>query len=62
MGLLDAPDLAGSERGQARGRSLAIDPEIERLRSDLRRTQRVVWVLAAATAVLAVLVVISLIR
>jgi hypothetical protein len=62
MGLTDAPDLAGSERSQARGRVVASDQEIERLRQDLRRTQRVVWVLAAATAILAVLVVISLAR
>jgi hypothetical protein len=62
MGLLDAPGLAKTGPGGSMVRSVGIDPELERLRKRLRRTEVVLWALAALTVILAVTVVILLAR
>jgi hypothetical protein len=62
MGLIDAVDPAEAEPGQARGKPVAIGPELERLRAELRRVEVALVVLAAVTAVLAIVVVILLMR
>jgi hypothetical protein len=62
MGLLDAPGLAKTEPAQSTVRSAEIDAELERLRKRLRRTALALSVLAAVTAILAVMVVILLTR
>jgi hypothetical protein len=62
MGLLEASEPAGPKPGQPTGGSVVIDPDLERLRKELRRTRLILWVLVAATLVLAVIVVVLLIR
>jgi len=62
MGLLDPSELAEPRSGRPTGRSPAIDPELERLRNDLRRLTLVVVALVAASAILAVTVVVLLFR
>jgi hypothetical protein len=62
MGLTDAPDIAGSQAGQSRGRPVAVDPELERLRQRLRNVQVALLVVAVIAGVLAVMVVILLAR
>jgi hypothetical protein len=53
MGLLDASETS---------RPVPVDPELERLRSELRRARSMLWVLVAVIAILAVVVVVLLIR
>ena len=48
--------------GQPRARPVAAGPELERLGKQVRRLERVVWVLAGATVVLALAVVFLLVR
>jgi hypothetical protein len=62
MGLLDEPTPAEPRPGQQASPSVAIDPELERLRGQLRRARLILWVLVAVSAVLAVVVVALLIR
>ena len=62
MGLLDPSEPAAPRSGRPTGRSRAIDPELERLRNDLRRLDVIVGVLVAATGILAVIVVVLLFR
>ena len=62
MGLMDAPDVAGSQPGQSRGRPVAVDPELERLRQRLRSVEVALLVVAVIAGVLAVIVVILLTR
>ena len=62
MGLLDPSEPAEPRSGRPTGRSRAIDPELERLRNDLRRLDVIVGVLVAATGILAVIVVVLLFR
>jgi hypothetical protein len=62
MGLTDAPETAQAKPGESKARSVTTDPELERLRRELRRIKVVVWLLAAVTVILAVAVVILLTR
>ena len=62
MGLTDPPEPTEHPPGHSRGRSVAMDPEVESLRKELRRLETIVWVLAAFTGFLAVLVAVLLIR
>ena len=62
MGLIDAVDPAEAEPGHARSKPIAFGPELERLRADLRRVEVGLVVLAALTALLAVLVLVLLAR
>jgi hypothetical protein len=62
MGLMDAPDVAGAQPSQPRGRSVAVDPELERLRQRLRSVEVALLVVAVVAGILAVTVVILLAR
>jgi len=62
MGLLDASDAAEPQAGQPTSRPVAVDPELERLRADLRRARSMLWMLVAVIAILVVAVVFLLIR
>jgi hypothetical protein len=62
MGLMDAPEVAGSQPGQPRSRSVSVDPELERLRQRLRSVEVALLVVAIIAGVLAVMVVILLAR
>lgn len=65
MGLLDEPtpaERAATQPGQQASPSVAIDPELERLRGNLRRARLIIWALVALSALLAVVVVALLIR
>jgi hypothetical protein len=62
MGLMDAPVVAGSQAGQAKARSVAVDPELERLRQRLRNVEVALLVVAVIAGLLAVIVVILLAR
>ena len=62
MGLIDAPDVAGSQPAQPKGRSVAVDPELERLRQRLRNVEVALLVVAVIAGILAVIVVILLLR
>jgi hypothetical protein len=61
MGLVDA-EPAAAEPGQPGGRSTDLAPEVERLSGELRRAERILWVLGAVTAILAVIVIVLLVR
>jgi hypothetical protein len=62
MGLMDAAEAAEPLAGRPTGRPLAIDPDLERLRAELRRARTILWVLVAISAILAVAVMVLLIR
>ena len=62
MGLLDASASADPHPGQPASRPAAIDPELERLRKELRRTRLILWVLIAVIAILVVVLVVLLFR
>jgi uncharacterized membrane protein len=62
MGLLEASDAAKPQAGQATSPPVAADPELERLRADLRRARSMLWMLVAVIAILGVAVVFLLIR
>jgi hypothetical protein len=62
MGLLDASESAKPQTGQPTSRPAPVDPELERVRSELRRARSMLWVLVAIIAILAVGVVVLLIR
>lgn len=62
MGLLDEPTPAEPQPDRSAGRSVAADPELERVRGDLRRARLIILALLAVSALLAVLVVVLLIR
>ena len=62
MGLLDEAERAATQPGQQASPSVAIDPELVRLRGNLRRARLIIWALVALSALLAVVVVALLIR
>jgi len=62
MGLTDAAEVTEVRLTQPTNRPLAIDPELERLRSQLRRVKTIAWALAAFSLLLAVVVVALLAR
>lgn len=62
MGLTDASEPSEPQPGQRTGSSVAIDPELERLRQDLRRTKVILWLLVGVIAILVVAVVVLLFR
>ena len=62
MGLMDAPGTAGSLSAQPTSRQVAIDPELVRVREELRRLKVILSLLVGAIAILAVVVVVLLIR
>ena len=62
MGLTDSVDAAEHQAAQPRGRAGAADPELDRLRGELRRSQMTVRVLVAVLGCFALLVVILLVR
>ena len=62
MGLADTSEPAEPQPGQPRGRSVVIGPEPERLRTELRRIEVILWVLLAVSGILTVMVVVLLIR
>lgn len=62
MGLLDEPEPGATQPNQLVGSSVAADPQLERLRGDLRRARLIIWALVALSALLAVVVVALLIR
>lgn len=62
MGLMDASEPAERQPRPPVDRFVVVDPELERLRKQLQRTEAIVWVLVAVSAVLAVLVVVLLFR
>jgi len=61
MGLSDAPATPGPTASPAKAQ-VAIDPTVEALQGRLRRVESIVWVLAAAVAILAVAVLFLLLR
>jgi hypothetical protein len=62
MGLMDAADVAETQPAQPQDRPVAIDPELERLREELRRSRMILWLLVGVIVILAVAVVALLIR
>jgi hypothetical protein len=62
MGLGQTALPREAQPGQVRGRPATADPELERLRGQLRRTERTLRVLVVVTVILAVVVVVLLIR
>ena len=62
MGLLEASDAAKPPAGELTSRPVAVDPEIERLRAELRRARSMLWALVAVIAILGLAVVFLLIR
>jgi hypothetical protein len=62
MGLMDTSEPAEAQQGQPTGQSVGIDPELERLRKELRRIEVILWVLVAVVGILAVIVVVLLFR
>ena len=62
MGLGESASPRDMQQGQTRGRSVAVDPELERLRGQLRRTEMMLRALVVFTVVLAIAVVLLLIR
>jgi hypothetical protein len=61
MGLTESVEATQPQAGQSRGRGTTADPELDRLRAELRRTQMIVWVLVAIAVFLAVLVTVLLV-
>jgi hypothetical protein len=62
MGLIDVPEGAETQAGHPAARAIAVDPELERLRQDLRRLRSILWALVGVIVVLAIAVVVLLIR
>jgi hypothetical protein len=62
MGLGETAPPRDAQAGQTRGRPAAVDPELERLRGQLRRTETIMRTLVVVTVILAVVVVLLLIR
>jgi hypothetical protein len=62
MGLTDPAEPATRQPRPPTDRPAVIDPELERLRKQLQRTEAIVWVLLGVSAILAVLVVVLLFR
>lgn len=62
MGLTDPAEPVERQPRQPADRPVVIDPELELLRRQLRRTEAIVWALLAVSAILAVLVVFLLFR
>ncbi len=62
MGLGETAPPRDALPGQARGRPATVDPELERLRGQLRRTELMLRALVVVTVILAVVVVVLLIR
>ncbi len=62
MGLMDSAASPESLSGSSRSRPVAIGPELEQLRMQLRRTERILWLLVVVTGILAVLVGVLLVR
>ncbi len=62
MGLGESAAPREAQAGQTRGRSVAVDPELDRLRGQLRRTELMLRVLVVVSVVLAIAVVLLLVR
>jgi hypothetical protein len=62
MGLADTAASPERQPGQPRGRSVVTSAEFERLRTELRRVEVILWALVGVTGILAVIVVVLLIR
>ena len=62
MGLTDPSPAAEGLPAQPTSRPAAIEPELKRLRNELRRLKAVAWGLAAVIAILVVLVIVLLVR
>ncbi len=62
MGLTDPAPSGGRLPAEPASRPAAIEPELTRLRDDLRRLKAVAWGLAAVIAILVVLVIVLLVR
>jgi hypothetical protein len=62
MGLMDASETATPELAETTSRPVAIDPEVARLREELRRMRRSLALLIGIIAVLGILVVVLLVR
>jgi glycine/D-amino acid oxidase-like deaminating enzyme len=62
MGLMDASEPAEPQAVQQTSRAVAIDPELERLRGELRRTRVILWLLVGVVVILAVVVVVLVFR
>lgn len=60
MGVMDAPEGTEPRSTQPSSGPVAIDPTIERLREELRRTRMTQWLLVGVIAILAVIVVVLL--
>ena len=62
MGLGEAAPARDAQAGQTRGRPATVDPELERLRGQLRGTEMIMRTLVVVTVILAIAVVLLLIR
>jgi hypothetical protein len=62
MGLMDAAEASETQPAEPASRPVAIDPELERLREELRRSRMILWLLVGVIVILAVVVVALLIR
>ena len=62
MGLLEASNAAESKAAQPTSSPVVVDPELERLRAELRRARSILWMLLAVIVILGVAVVFLLIR
>ena len=62
MGLLDAPEAAEPQPAQPASRPVGVDPELGRLRDELRRTRMTLWMLVGVIAILAVVIVVLFFR
>lgn len=62
LGLTGASEPAETLPGQPTAGSVAIEPELERLRKELQRLKALLWVLAAITVIMAVVVVLLVVR
>jgi hypothetical protein len=62
LGVMEATEPAEDRPAQAAGRSVVSSAEVERLGTRLRRVEMIVWVLAVAVAILALITVILLVR
>lgn len=61
MGLTDSEPAEAQPR-QTTDRSAVADPEIDLLRTELRRAKMLLWALVAVAAILAIVVVVLLVR
>ncbi len=62
MGLLDASESAVTRPGQPPSHPAEIDPELERLRGELRRTRLILWAFLAVIAILGLVIIALLSR